>query len=74
MRKKEYSILLEYLYNNELALEDEVKTAICNLRYRRVDVTDCFELAALLERYNTFVRVSNDLRTILKIFDKKSEK
>ena len=73
MRKKEYAYLLEYLYNNECALEDEVKRAICNLRYRSIDVTDCFELAALLERYNTFKRLSNDIRTILNIFDKKSK-
>ena len=68
MRRAEYVILLEYLYNNECALEEELNVAISNLRYRRIDITDCFELAALIERYNTFKRVSNEIRILLKIY------
>ena len=68
MRRNEYVILLEYLYNNECALEEELHTAVANLRYRRIDITDCFELAALIERYNTFKRVSNEIRILLKIY------
>ena len=67
MRKSEYLVLLEYLYNTEVQLESELNTLVSNLRFRRVDVVDCYELAALLDRYTFFKMVSNDIRTLLKI-------
>lgn len=70
MRKAELVVLLEYLYNQEAAIEEEYNNSITNIRYRRIDITDCFELAALIERYNTIKRVSNDIRVLLKIFNK----
>lgn len=70
MRKSEYFIILEYLYNNEVKIESELNQAITNIRYRKIDITDCSELAALIERYNTFKQVSNDLRTLLDVFNK----
>lgn len=70
MRKAELVVLLEYLYNQEVAIEEEYNNSITNIRYRRIDITDCFELAALIERYNTIKRVSNDIRVLLKIFNK----
>ena len=73
MRKAEYVVLLEYLYNQEAAIEEEYNNSITNIRYRRIDITDCFELAALIERYNTIKRVSNDIRVLLKIFNKNRE-
>ncbi|MCR4640171.1 hypothetical protein [Ruminococcus sp.] len=45
-----------------------------NIRYRRIDETDCFELACAIERLNTFKQVSEDIRSMLGIFDKKCKK
>lgn len=73
MRKSEYIVLLEYLYNNEVAVEDELTQAVSNIRYRKIDITDCFELAALIERHDTLKKVSNEIRTLLKIFNKGKE-
>ncbi|MBR1431643.1 hypothetical protein [Ruminococcus sp.] len=42
-----------------------------NLRYRQIDVTDCFELACAEERLNTFKQISADIRSLLNVFDKK---
>lgn len=74
MRQSEFSLLYAYLYNNQLELEQEVKQMQTNIRYRRIDETDCFELACAIERLNTFKQVSEDIRSMLSIFDKKCKK
>ena len=71
MRQNEFSLLYSYLYNNQIELEREVQQMQINLRYRRIDVTDCFELACAMERLNTFKQVSEDIRSLLNVFDKK---
>ena len=71
MKEKEIAYLYAYLVHNQLELEDEIHRFIQQIRYRSVDISDCFELAVLLERYNTFMKVSGDLRELLKTFDKK---
>ena len=38
-----------------------------NLRYREIDVVDCFELALAVERYNTFKETTNQIKSLLKI-------
>lgn len=71
MNNHEFSILYAYLYNNQLELEKEVQQLQTNLRYRNIDVTDCVELACAMERLNTFKEVSEDIRSLLNIFDKR---
>lgn len=71
MKEREIAYLYAYLVHNQLDLEDEIHRFIQAIRYRSVDITDCFELAVLLERYNTFMKVSADIRELLKTFDKK---
>lgn len=70
MNNHEFSILYAYLYNNQVELEKEVQQLQTNLRYRSIDVTDCIELACTMERLNTFKEVSQDIRSLLNIFDK----
>ncbi len=74
MNNHEFSILYAYLYNNQVELEKEVQQLQTNLRYRSIDVTDCVELACAMERLNTFKEVSQDIRSLLNIFDKKKNK
>lgn len=74
MRQNEFSLLYSYLYNNKVQYEREVQQLQTNLRYRSIDVTDCIELACALERLNTFNHVSNDIVSLLSIFDKKENK
>lgn len=71
MRQSEFSLLYAYLYNNQIELEREVQQMQTNLRYRQIDVTDCFELACAEERLNTFKQISADIRSLLNMFDKK---
>lgn len=65
MKRKELSLLYNYIYNNRYNLEDELKQLQTNLRYRSIDVVDCSELICAMERYNTFMQVSKDIMSLL---------
>lgn len=65
MTQKE--ILLAYFYNNRLRLEDEVKQLQTNIRFRKVDIADCVELACAIQRLETFSEVTRHVLAILKI-------
>ena len=72
MKQSEFNVLYSYLYNNVTELEDTVRQLQINIRYRHIDVTDCFELACAIERLNTFRQVSDDIRKLLYVFDRKA--
>ena len=65
MTQKE--ILLAYFYNNRCRLEDEVKQLQTNIRFRKVDITDCVELACAIQRLETFSEVTRHVLALLKI-------
>ena len=65
MTQKE--LLLAYFYNNRCRLEDEVKQLQTNIRFRKVDIADCVELACAIQRLETFKEVSRHVMAILKI-------
>lgn len=65
MTQKE--LLLAYFYNNRCRLEDEVKQLQTNIRFRKVDIADCVELACAIQRLETFSEVTRHVLAILKI-------
>ena len=65
MTQKE--LLLAYFYNNRCRLEDEVKQLQTNIRFRKVDISDCVELACAIQRLETFSEVTRHVMTILKM-------
>lgn len=65
MTQKE--LLLAYFYNNRCRLEDEVKQLQTNIRFRKVDISDCVELACAIQRLETFSEVTRHVIAILKI-------
>lgn len=67
MKQSELSLLYSYIYNNRLMLKNEVRTMQANLRYREIDVIDCLELALAVERYNTFIETTNQIKLLLKM-------
>lgn len=71
MRAKEKEIILSYLYNSYVKLEDEVKVLQANIRYRTIDSVDCVELICAIERFHLMVEVSRDIRTLLKLYEDK---
>lgn len=69
MTQKEMMILCSYIYNNRVQLEHEVHQLQNNIRFRRIDVTDCMELTCALQRLDTFIEVTNDIMNLLKLGD-----
>lgn len=65
MTQKE--LLITYIYNNRCRLEDEVRQLQTNVRFRRIDIADCVELACALQRLETFKEVSAHVMSILKL-------
>lgn len=65
MTKKEMTVLYAYIYNNRCRLEDEVRQLQANIRYRKIDVTDCFELACSMQQLQTFYEVTEHIMLLL---------
>ena len=64
MREKEIILLLQYIVNNKQALEEELRELQQRIRYRKISVDDCLELALCRERLSMF----NQLPEILLLF------
>lgn len=73
MRKNELSLLYSYIYNQQSRYEQEIRQSQTNIRYRKIDIVDCFELMCCIERYNTFMQVSRDILQLLNIVEKSAE-
>lgn len=54
MTKNEKEIISSWICNEELRLSDELHELRNNLRFRRIDVADCFDLALSQQRYTDF--------------------
>ena len=67
MRQREKDLISAYIYNNYVRLENHVHTLQNNLRFRRIDVVDCIELACALQEFDTFKEVTSHIRALLKI-------
>lgn len=65
MTQKE--LLLAYFYNNRCRLEEEVNQLQTNVRFRKIDITDCVELIFAIQRLETFSEVTRDVLALLKI-------
>lgn len=69
MKKVEIALVYNYIYNQQLAYEQEVRQLQTNLRYRPVDVVDCSELSCAIERLNTFMTVTRQIMQLLKLVE-----
>lgn len=67
MRQSEKDLISEYLYNNYCRLEEHCSTLQNNLRFRRIDMVDCIELACALQEFETFKEMSGHIRILLKL-------
>lgn len=74
MRKTELSLLYSYICNQQSSYEQEIQQLQTNLRYRKIDIVDCFELMCCIERYNTFMKISRDVLQLLNIVEKSLDK
>lgn len=67
MREKEIILLLQYIIHNRQALEQELQELQQNVRFRKVNVNDCLELALCRERLTMFNQVTRDIVALLKL-------
>lgn len=67
MTEKEKELLLAWLVNQELRIEEEVKQSQQNLRFRKIDIVDCFDLAILQQRLYDFQEFSLTVIRLLNI-------
>lgn len=67
MREKEIILLLQYIVNNKQNLEQELRERQQSIRYRKITVEDCLDLALCRERLNMFNQVTHDICAILKL-------
>lgn len=67
MREKEIILLLQYIVHNKQELEQELREHQQTLRYRKISVTDCMELALCRERLTMFNQVTRDIVALLKL-------
>lgn len=74
MRKTELSLLYSYICNQQSRYEQEIQQLQTNIRYRKIDIVDCFELMCPIERYNTFMQISRDILQLLNIVEKSLDK
>lgn len=65
MKQSEKDLLMMYMYNNYVRLESQVNQLQNNIRFRRVDVADCMELACAIQEFETFKEVTKHVRILL---------
>lgn len=54
MNQREKNLILSWLYNEEVRLENEVVELQNRVRFRKISVNDCIELALTLQRLENF--------------------
>lgn len=65
MNQKELSLLLSYIYNNRIRLENDVSQLQSNIRFRKADVNDCLELLLALTQLETFKEITQQVLSLL---------
>lgn len=72
MNQKELSLLLSYIYNNRIRLENEVSQLQSNIRFRKVDVPDCLELLVAITQLETFKEITDQVLLLLDLRNSKA--
>lgn len=67
MRQNELALIMAYIYNNQVRLEDNVRQLQSNVRFRRIDFADCVELLIAQQQLETFKEVTDDIRSLLNL-------
>jgi len=73
MTQKEITALLEYIYNNQCRLEDELEQLQSNIRFRKPTITDCVELIHAIAYEDSFLQTTTDIRHLLNLYGRKSK-
>lgn len=69
MTEKEREILKAWLLNEDIRIDSEIVELKSRLRYWKIDIVDCIELALLINRYEDFKQFSNVVNRLLHLED-----
>lgn len=67
MNQREVLLLMSYIYNIRCQTETELRELQSNIRYRRVDVVDCSELASAITRSETVHEITENILVLLNL-------
>ena len=67
MKEKEKQLIFAYIYNNRCRLEEQLNNMQSNIRFRKIDICDCMEFICAKQEYETFIEVTDHIRTLLKL-------
>lgn len=65
MTEKERELLKSWLLNEDIRIDSEITELKSRLRYRKIDIVDCIELALLINRYEDFKQFSSVVNRLL---------
>lgn len=65
MTEKERELLKSWLMNEDIRIDSEITELKSRLRYRKIDIVDCIELALLINRYEDFKQFSSVVNRLL---------
>ena len=65
MTEKERELLKSWLLNEDIRIDSEIAELKSRLRYRKIDIVDCIELALLINRYEDFKQFSSVVYRLL---------
>ena len=67
MTRIEKELLYSYFYNNLCRMENEVKQLQFNIRFRKIDSSDCLELLIATVQLDTFRETTRHIISLLDI-------
>lgn len=69
MTEKERELLKAWLLNEDIRIDSEIAELKSRLRYRKIDIVDCIELALLINRYEDFKQFASVVNRLLHLED-----
>lgn len=67
LTEKERELLKSWLLNEDLRIDNEIIEMKSRLRYRKIDIVDCIELALLINRYQDFKQFASVVERLLNL-------
>lgn len=65
--EKERELLKAWLLNEDVRIDEEISELKARLRYRKIDIVDCIELALLINRYQDFKQFASMVERLLNL-------
>lgn len=67
MTEKEKTLIKSYLVSEDFRKSEEIRELQSRVRFRKIDIVDCIELALCIERYDSFKEFSRCIHRLLEM-------